>query len=73
MDPILSPVQLFRLGLEARYKSTAERPSSPRLGYPVFLRSLQNGIVAMGVIDTFVYAHNHHRRNVDNPEILDIV
>ena len=33
----------------------------------VFSRSLQNGIVVMGVIDACVYAHNHHRRNVDNP------
>ena len=33
----------------------------------VFLRSLQCGIVAMGVIGVFVYAHNHHRRNIDNP------
>ena len=33
----------------------------------VFLRSLQYGIVVMGVIDAFVYAHNHHRRNIDNP------
>ena len=32
-----------------------------------FLRSLQYGIVVMGVIDAFVYAHNHHRRNVDYP------
>ena len=33
----------------------------------VFLRSLQYEIVVMGVIDAFVYAHNHHRRNLDNP------
>ena len=33
----------------------------------VFLRSLQYGIVVMGVIDAFVYAHIHHRRHVDNP------
>ena len=32
-----------------------------------FLRSLQYGIVVMGVIDAFAYAHNHHRRNMDNP------
>ena len=25
----------------------------------------------MGVIDAFVYAHNHHRRNVDNPGNFD--
>ena len=29
----------------------------------VFLRSLQYGIVVMGVIDAFVHAHIHHRRN----------
>ena len=33
----------------------------------VFLRSLQYGIVVMGVIDAFVHGHNHHRRNMDNP------
>ena len=32
----------------------------------IFLRSLQYGIVVMGIIDDFVYSH-HHRRNVDNP------
>ena len=26
----------------------------------------------MGIIDAFVYAHNHHRRNVDNPGNLEI-
>ena len=31
------------------------------------LRSLQYGIVVMGVIDAFVYAHNYHRRNTNNP------
>ena len=33
----------------------------------IFLRRLQYGIVVMGIIDSFVYAHNHHRRNLDNP------
>ena len=34
----------------------------------VFLRSLQYGIVVMGLIEAFfVYAHNHHRRNIENP------
>ena len=32
----------------------------------VFLRSLQYGIVVMGLIDAFVHAHNHHRRNIEN-------
>ena len=32
----------------------------------VFLRSLQYGIVVMGFIDAFVYAHQH-RRSIDNP------
>ena len=32
----------------------------------VFLRSLQYGIVVRGLIDAFVYAHNHHRRNIEN-------
>ena len=32
-----------------------------------FQRSLQYGIVAMGVIDVFVHVHSHHRWNLDNP------
>ena len=35
----------------------------------VFRRSLEYGIVVMGVLDAFVYAHNCHRRNIDNLEI----
>ena len=31
------------------------------------LRSLQCGIVVVGVIDAFVYAHNYHRHNANNP------
>ena len=30
-------------------------------------RTLQCGIIVMVLIDASVYAHNHHRRNVDNP------
>ena len=33
----------------------------------IFLRSLQYGIVVTGNIDAFVYAHNHHRRNLFDP------
>ena len=33
----------------------------------VFLRSFQYGIVVVGVIDAFVFAHNHYRRNMGNP------
>ena len=33
----------------------------------IFLQSLQHVIVVMGVIDAFVYAYNHHRRNIENP------
>ena len=33
----------------------------------VFLRSLQYGIVVMGFIDAFVYAHSQHRRSIENP------
>ena len=33
----------------------------------VFLRSLQYGIVVMGFIDAFVYAHHQHRRSIENP------
>ena len=35
----------------------------------VFRRSLEYGIVVLGVLDAFVYAHNYHRRNIDNLEI----
>ena len=33
----------------------------------VFLRSLQYGIVVMGFMDAFVFAHHQHRRNIENP------
>ena len=32
----------------------------------VFLRSLQCGIVVMGFIDAFVYAHHQHRRSIEH-------
>ena len=32
----------------------------------VLLRSLQYGIMVMGLIDAFVYAHNHQLRNMEN-------
>ena len=32
-----------------------------------FLRSLQYGIVVMGFIGAFVYAHHQHCRSIDNP------
>ena len=33
----------------------------------MFLRSLQHGIVVMGFIDAFVYAHHQHRQGLENP------
>ena len=33
----------------------------------VFLRSLQYGIVVMGSLDAFVYAHHQHRQGFENP------
>ena len=33
----------------------------------MFLRSLQYGIVVMGFLDAFVYAHHQHRRIIENP------
>ena len=33
----------------------------------VFLRRLQYGIVVMGFVDAFVYAHHQHRRCIENP------
>ena len=35
--------------------------------YNFFASVRRRAIVIMGVIDAFVYAHNHHRRNMDNP------
>ena len=37
------------------------------LSYNFFASVRKQAIVVMGVIDAFVYAHNHHRRNMDNP------
>ena len=37
----------------------------------VFLRSLQYGIVVLGFIDTFVYAHHQHRQGLENPGNFD--
>ena len=31
------------------------------------LRSLQYGIVVLGLLDAFVYAHHKHRQGVENP------
>ena len=68
LQRISSTVQLFCLGLETNYCASTKKQSFPRLESQVFLRSLQYGIVVMGVIDAFVYTHiQHHRRNVDNP------
>ena len=33
----------------------------------VFLQSLQYGIVVMGFLDAFVYAHHKHRQDSENP------
>ena len=33
----------------------------------VFLQSLQHGIVVMGFLDAFVYAHHQHRHGFENP------
>ena len=62
-----SSVQLFRLSLETSYCSTTESHLFHDLITQFFLRSLQCGIVVMGVIDAFVYAQNHHHRNIENP------
>ena len=52
------------------WRHTAIQPRrSHLLNYLVaqtFLRCLQFGIVVMEIIDAFVHAHTHHRRNVDN-------
>ena len=33
----------------------------------VFLRSLKYGVVVMGFLDAFVYAHHQHRQGFENP------
>ena len=38
----------------------------------VFMRSLQYGIVVMGFIDAFVYAHHQHR-SIENPGNFDCI
>ena len=38
----------------------------------VFLRSLQYGIVVMGFIDAFVYAHHQHRQGSEYPGIFGV-
>ena len=54
------------------WRTAAVRPRRDHLLHDLIthtlLRSLQYGIVVMGVIDAFVYARNCHRRNLDNPE-----
>ena len=59
--------------------SFAEQPHCPHFGTSYrgghlfhdlitqdFLRSVQHGIVAMGLTDALVYAHDHHRRKFEN-------
>ena len=49
----------------------------PRRGYlfhdlitQIFPRILQYAIVVRSILEHFLYAHNHHRRNFDNPAIF---
>ena len=55
----------------AAWRYAAVRPRRGHLFHDLIihtlLRSLQYGIAVVGVIDAFVYADNHHRRNLDNP------
>ena len=60
--------------LQLRHCCLQECCSYPRRGHlvydvitQIFLKCFQYGIVLMGVIDAFVFAQSHHRRNVDNP------
>ena len=72
MNPTLS-LTLQRMSSAAQLFSPVWGQATvlPRRGHlpqlRFFLRSLQYGIVVMGVIDAFVHAHNHQRRNSDNP------
>ena len=36
----------------------------------LFLRTIQYGIAVMGVIDDLIYAHDHHRRNMEKSRTL---
>ena len=53
------------------WRNAGVRPRRAQLFHDLIthtlLRSLRCGIVVIGVVDAFVYAHNHRCRNLDNP------
>ena len=55
----------------AAWRYAAVRPRRDRLFHDrmtqTLSRSLQYGIVVMGIFDAFAQAHNYHRRNTNNP------
>ena len=52
--------------LETCYDIATKKLLVTRLDLPVFLRSLQYGIVDLGFLDAFVYAHDKHRLDSAN-------
>ena len=53
--------------LQFRHRRLEECCSPPSKRPPVSRSQHSDSFVVMGVIDAFVYAHNYHRRNLDNP------
>ena len=58
---------IFYIILETCYCIATEKPFFHDLITRVFLRSLQYGIVVMGFLDAFAYAHHQHRQGFENP------
>ena len=78
LDALLSQIlshtrtnALFFTILSSLWKNAAVRPRRDHLFHHLItltlVRSLWYGIVVIGVVDAFVYAHHHHRRNLDHP------
>ena len=56
----------FYFFLETFHSTATEKSFLHDLITQVFLQSLQYGIVVLGFLDAFVYAHHQHRPNVKN-------
>ena len=67
MSPVVQHLYFF---LETCYSIATEKSFLLDLITRVFLRSLQYGIVVMGFLDAFVYAHHQHRQGFENPGIF---
>ena len=63
---------IFCFFLETCYNVATEKSFLHGLISWVFLRSLQYGIVVVGFLDAFVYAHHQQRQSFGNPGNLVI-